>query len=207
MPRPQTFRIWRKPNSDNELEYDPPLRSDELHDALKIAYPELKTLKQRIAQANIDFWLRELQEEQHRGSASSSTSSPTQHSTKTSTPTSSPGRTSCRDQTEERDLERQQSAAVQLYKGKQSQKTTTPDSQKKRPISSASDINSHIHVFPLSEAGRSSRHAKKPKTKQQLDAYRTRKQSGACTHHRKRKREVRKVSWIKAKMLTLSVSP
>lgn len=58
------------------LEFHPPRGSDELHEALKKAYPYLPNLKARMSQAVIDFHLAELNEEKAASISPSTNSTP-----------------------------------------------------------------------------------------------------------------------------------
>jgi hypothetical protein len=57
------FQIFRKAcQSDDELDsfiWKPPKHSDELHDALRIAFPQWKTHRERMREAHIEFLVHE----------------------------------------------------------------------------------------------------------------------------------------------------
>jgi hypothetical protein len=63
------FRIFRAQSSDGNIDplskfcFQPPLESDELFDALRIAYPELKTHTERKKRAVLDFLVKEREDD------------------------------------------------------------------------------------------------------------------------------------------------
>jgi hypothetical protein len=189
MPQRVKFSISRKPETF-DLEFNPPLKSDELHDALKDTYPHLKTLQLRQRQAVIDFYKREQYEEDRASNSISSQN--TKHSTPASTPASTPETNSSGNYLPIVRPDQAQSpsrlAAQPLKRKAKPELKSQNDSQQGK----LDDINSYIHTFSLSKAGKTNHQGKRPKTQQQREAYRFRKQNGTCEKHRRRKRKVGK---------------
>jgi hypothetical protein len=65
-PRTRRFQITRKADKSFDLEWNPPEGSVALFDALREAYPEAQTLKELMANASIEFFTNEVNEERRK---------------------------------------------------------------------------------------------------------------------------------------------
>lgn len=178
------FTISKKPGT-YDLVFDPPKGSDELSDALRAAYPHEKTLKQRRRQAIIEFYLREKEEDDQRSNSISSA--------KTQAMTSPSSSNSCQSQQPFAFNSDSLSSQDDTGRGQLTlELETLPTKRKKTAHTTYGQETeaSGFRTFRLTNKNKAQTKSKKPKTQQELDAYRIRKQSGACDYHRNRKRKV-----------------
>lgn len=193
MPLRARYSISRKATPDKphavEFEFDPPVDSDELHDALREAYPHKRNLQQRISQAVIDFCLREQQEAEQRVSAPRP-SFHSQHSTQSSSPRSSSWKIYSRSSISSfSSLNESDHETTTLQLIVRPPKRKLDSGGKAFPGAVEGDINSHLHTFRLSKKGKAVPRSPKPKVQQQRDTFGNLK--SACDHHNKKKKKVR----------------
>lgn len=187
MQRPTRFSISRKltPGKAHalEFEFDPPLDSDELYDALRLHYPNLNSQQRRVGQAVIDFCLREQQEDQRFSSPSATSSQSFSVGDSPSSSTSSeillapPSFVSSSSE----QLPSQPSTSQLIEK--------PLTSRKRRSNQFPTAINSQFKKFRFVEHGKPKPQIRQPRAKPQRDPFGNRK--AACSEHHKTKKLVR----------------
>jgi len=171
------FRMWRTP--EYGFEFSPPLHSDELFEAMKASYPNLKTHPQRMRQATIDFCLAEQLEEERRASASSSQTSSFERSASISA-------SSSRSNVSAQSPPSSQSSPS--HEGPASQTKTMASARRVQKIAtSKAKMHSMINTFVM-ETGNTAKRT--PMTSKQLSEYANAREEGACDKHRRRKKKV-----------------
>jgi hypothetical protein len=175
----KTFRMWRTP--DYAFEFDPPLHSDELFEAMKASYPTLNTHPRRMRQATVDFCLAEQLEDERRASPTSSQASGSGTSASFSASSSSSFTMAARSPPSFQifaagdENARQTKASLSLVR--HIQKSTTPKSK----------MHSMMNTFVM-ENGKPTKRT--PMTSKQLSEYTNARAEGACFRHRHQKKKV-----------------
>ena len=152
------------------LEFFPPKGSDELHDALKRAYPDLPNLQLRMREAVIEFYLEEKNAED---SLASQVSPDMMDSTFIPSPDSSFGT----------------SAPATIYTPLSTEEV--PSSSAETPASAAPSQQDLMSVWTLPTSAQTKIHRRRNMTADEKVKYKAKRISGACDDCRRRRRRVR----------------
>lgn len=151
------------------LEFYPPKGSDELHDALKRAYPHLPNLQSRMREAVIEFYLKEQSAEYDFASQ------PTPDmlgSNFVPSPTSSFGA----------------SADPTIYTPSQPEEASSSSAQ--TPASAAPAQQDLMNVWTLPTSTQTKIHKRRNMTAEEKVKYKAKRLTGACEDCRRRRRKV-----------------
>jgi hypothetical protein len=175
-PGVKTRDVGDEGNPLSSLHFEPAWDSDELYDALRIAYPRINSHKDRFLRAVIEFYNAELGRARILGSRGLDTP-----------PTSPPD--SVKDDGFSQARERSSSSEDSESSGLYSVDNINGANSLKRARSSVDGIESMQATFSIVPGGIKTR-TKRPMTDEERKQYRHTKRVGACEPCRKRKRKV-----------------
>jgi hypothetical protein len=168
------FRMWR--TLDYSFEFSPPLHSDELFEAMKASYSNLKTHPQRMRQAIIDFCLAEQLQVEQSTSPDSSHVSSSNISTTFSASSSNSAASSQSPPPSFRTAGAGDDAARQAG-----------TSRVRKGVPAKGKMHSMMNTFVM-ETGKATKRT--PMTSKQLSDYANAREEGVCNRHRRQKKKV-----------------
>ncbi|KAF2434272.1 hypothetical protein EJ08DRAFT_498464 [Tothia fuscella] len=169
---PRKFKIFRKAGDSTSLDFDPPLKSDALFDALREAYPEEATHQQRHRRAVLEFFQSELSYESQGGPSASSGTESGYWSGSNS------------------DSANQQSAGLSTINPIRLPSTNRATTYSRSKLAADSDHNKMQSMrvdFALPQNGKK-QSPRAPMDDRRREEYRITKERGACEKHRKQKK-------------------
>lgn len=161
-----TFSISRKIGDPLSIEFDPPLKTDALFDALRQTYPDIKTHQLRLQKATIDFHTKEFDEEESRTSGQ------------------------CYNNLLPRLPKINPASPWRAFSQSSPSKSTVENPRNSQRDSMQPEFQSMIGYFEKTPGSRKA-HGKRPMSQKDREEYKVVKNIGVCPKHRKQKKKVR----------------